>query len=34
MAKAKEPRRFSDEAVKAKTGKVWAEWFKIRARKR
>jgi phenylpropionate dioxygenase-like ring-hydroxylating dioxygenase large terminal subunit len=29
VAKAKEPRRFSDEAVKAKTGKVWAEWFKI-----
>ena len=29
MAKAKQPRRFSDEAVEAKTGKVWAEWFQI-----
>jgi hypothetical protein len=29
MAKAKQEPRFSDEAVKAKTGKVWAEWFKI-----
>ncbi len=29
MAKAKAIRRFSDEAVKGKTGKVWAEWFKI-----
>jgi hypothetical protein len=29
MAKRKEARRFSDEALKAKTGKVWAEWFKI-----
>jgi hypothetical protein len=25
----KETKRSSDEAVKAKTGKVWAEWFKI-----
>lgn len=24
-----ETKRSSDEAVKAKTGKVWAEWFKI-----
>jgi hypothetical protein len=29
MAKIKQVRRFSDEAVKAKTGKVRAEWFKI-----
>lgn len=29
MKKPKETRRSSDEAVKAKTGKVWAEWFKI-----
>lgn len=29
MAKKKAARRFSDEAVKAKTGKVWAAWFKI-----
>jgi hypothetical protein len=29
VTKTKEPRRFSDEAVKVKTGKVWAEWFKI-----
>ena len=27
--KPKEAKRSSDEAVKAKTGKVWAEWFKI-----
>jgi len=27
--KPKETKRSSDEAVKAKTGKVWAEWFKI-----
>ena len=25
----KETKRSSDEAVKAKTGKVWAEWFQI-----
>ena len=25
----KETKRSSDEAVKAKTGKVWAEWFEI-----
>jgi hypothetical protein len=29
MAKSKATTRFSDEAVKAKTGKVWAEWFQI-----
>ena len=29
MKKPKETKRSSDEAVKAKTGKVWAEWFKI-----
>ena len=29
MPKTVPPKRFSDEAVKAKTGKVWAEWFKI-----
>jgi hypothetical protein len=29
MDKPKENKRSSDEAVKAKTGKVWAEWFKI-----
>jgi len=29
MKKPRETRRSSDEAVKAKTGKVWAEWFKI-----
>ena len=27
--KPRETRRSSDEAVKTKTGKVWAEWFKI-----
>ena len=27
--KPRETKRSSDEAVKAKTGKVWAEWFKI-----
>ena len=27
--KPKEAKRSSDEAVKAKTGKVWAEWFAI-----
>jgi hypothetical protein len=29
MKKPRETERSSDEAVKAKTGKVWAEWFKI-----
>jgi len=29
MKKPKEAKRSSDEAVKAKTGKVWAEWFAI-----
>lgn len=29
MKKPRETKRSSDEAVKAKTGKVWAEWFKI-----
>ena len=29
MKKTPEARMMSDEAVKAKTGKVWAEWFKI-----
>jgi len=29
MKKPRQTRRSSDEAVKAKTGKVWAEWFKI-----
>jgi len=28
-AKPKQTKRSSDEAVKAKTGKVWAEWFAI-----
>ena len=27
MAKPKVPPRMTDEAVKAKTGKTWAEWF-------
>lgn len=27
--KPKEAKRSSDETVKAKTGKVWAEWFGI-----
>jgi hypothetical protein len=27
--KPRETKRSSDEAVKAKTGKVWAEWFKV-----
>jgi hypothetical protein len=27
--KPRETKRSSDEAVKAKTGKVWAEWFRI-----
>lgn len=29
MKQPKEAKRSSDEAVKAKTGKVWGEWFKI-----
>ena len=29
MKNPRETKRSSDEAVKAKTGKVWAEWFKI-----
>jgi hypothetical protein len=29
MNKLRETKRSSDAAVKAKTGKVWAEWFKI-----
>ena len=29
MKKPREAKRSSDEAVKAKTGKVWAEWFRI-----
>jgi hypothetical protein len=29
MKKPRETKRSSDEAVKAKTGKVWAEWFAI-----
>lgn len=29
MKKPRETKRSSDEAVKAKTGKVWAEWFRI-----
>ena len=29
MKKPRETKRSSDEAVKAKTGKAWAEWFKI-----
>jgi hypothetical protein len=29
VKKPRETKRSSDEAVKAKTGKVWAEWFKI-----
>ena len=29
MKKPNETKRSSDEAVKAKTGKLWAEWFKI-----
>jgi hypothetical protein len=29
MKRPRETKRSSDEAVKAKTGKVWAEWFKI-----
>jgi hypothetical protein len=29
MAKSKVTLRFSDEAVKAKTGKIWVEWFQI-----
>jgi len=29
MKKPKETKRSSDKAVKARTGKVWAEWFQI-----
>jgi hypothetical protein len=29
MKKPREAKRMSDEAVKERTGKVWAEWFKI-----
>ncbi len=29
MNKPRETKRSSDEAVKAKTGKVWAEWFTL-----
>jgi hypothetical protein len=29
MKKPRETKRSSDEAVKASTGKVWAEWFRI-----
>jgi hypothetical protein len=29
VKKPREAKRSSDEAVKAKTGKVWAEWFRI-----
>jgi hypothetical protein len=29
MKKPKEAKRMSDDAVKERTGKVWAEWFKI-----
>ena len=29
MNKPREAKRMSDEAVKERTGKVWAEWFKI-----
>jgi hypothetical protein len=29
MKEPRETKRSSDEAVKAKTGKVWAEWFRI-----
>jgi len=29
MNKPRETKRSSDEAVKAKTGKVWSEWFRI-----
>jgi hypothetical protein len=29
MVKPRETKRSADEAVKAKTGKVWAEWFAI-----
>jgi hypothetical protein len=29
MKKPREVKRASDEAVKAKTGKVWGDWFKI-----
>ena len=29
MKKPREQKRASDEAVKAKSGKTWAQWFKI-----
>jgi hypothetical protein len=29
MKKPREQKRMSDEAVKERTGKVWAEWFRI-----
>jgi hypothetical protein len=29
MKKPREAKRMSDESVKERTGKVWAEWFKI-----
>ena len=29
MKKPRETKQSSDEAVKAKTGRIWAEWFKI-----
>jgi hypothetical protein len=29
MKKPRTQKRMSDEAVKARTGKVWAEWFEI-----
>ena len=29
MKKPREAKRMSDEAVKERTGKVWAEWYKI-----
>ena len=29
MTKPRETKRSTDEAVKAKTGRVWAEWFEI-----
>jgi len=29
MKKPRETKRSSDEAVKEKTGKVWAEWFRV-----
>jgi len=29
MKKPREAKRMSDSAVRERTGKVWAEWFKI-----